>query len=148
MGQCCSAGSRTFVHEKIYDDFVKKAVKLACQRKIGDPFQEGVQHGPQVFYTPFSPKKLTYLFMMQVSQEQYDKIMNLIDSGKKEGAKIACGGSRWGKEGFFIEPTVFTNVDDKMRIAQEEVFNLLASCNIVDLHESADFWTCPDHFQV
>lgn len=48
MGQCCSAGSRTFVHEKIYDDFVKKAVKLACERKIGDPFQEGIQHGPQV----------------------------------------------------------------------------------------------------
>lgn len=48
MGQCCSAGSRTFVHEKIYDEFVKKAVKLACERKIGDPFQEGVQHGPQV----------------------------------------------------------------------------------------------------
>lgn len=58
---------------------------------------------------------------MQVSQEQYDKIMSLIDSGKKEGAKIACGGNRWGNEGFFIEPTVFTNVDDSMRIAQEEV---------------------------
>lgn len=49
MGQCCSAGSRTFVHEKIYDNFVKKAKEMACKRKIGNPFDEGVQQGPQVW---------------------------------------------------------------------------------------------------
>lgn len=48
MGQCCSAGSRTFVHEKIYDEFVDKAVKLACKRKVGDPFDPNTQQGPQV----------------------------------------------------------------------------------------------------
>lgn len=49
MGQCCCAGSRTYVHEKIYDEFVKKATAMAAARKVGDPFQEGVEQGPQVF---------------------------------------------------------------------------------------------------
>lgn len=51
-----------------------------------------------------------------------NKILKYIESGKKEGAKVACGGKRWGSEGFYIEPTVFTDVDDEMRIAQEEIF--------------------------
>lgn len=48
MGQCCCAGSRTFVHEKIYDEFVKKATEMAIARKVGNPFDEGVEQGPQV----------------------------------------------------------------------------------------------------
>lgn len=48
MGQCCSAGSRTFVHEKIYDAFVKRATEMARKRKVGNPFDDGVQQGPQV----------------------------------------------------------------------------------------------------
>jgi aldehyde dehydrogenase (NAD+) len=104
MGQCCCAGSRTFVHEKIYDQFVKKATAMASARKVGNPFDEGVDQGPQV------------------SQEQFDKVMELVESGKKEGASLKCGGGKWGTEGYFVEPTVFADVTDDMRIAKEEIF--------------------------
>lgn len=104
MGQCCCAGTRTFVHEDIYDEFVKKSTELALNRIVGNPFDEKTQQGPQV------------------DQEQFDKILNLIESGKKEGAKLECGGNRIGQKGFFIQPTVFSNVQDSMRIAREEIF--------------------------
>jgi acyl-CoA reductase-like NAD-dependent aldehyde dehydrogenase len=104
MGQCCCAGSRTFVHEDVYDDFVQKATAKALKRKVGNPFDKGVDQGPQV------------------SQEQFDKIMELVESGKREGASLQCGGIRWGTEGFFVEPTVFADVTDEMHIAKEEIF--------------------------
>jgi len=103
MGQNCCAGSRTFVHESIYEAFVEKATSLALQRRVGDPF-EAVEQGPQV------------------SKQQQDRVMDLIESGKKEGAVLKCGGSRWGDKGFFIQPTVFAGVEDNMRIAKEEIF--------------------------
>lgn len=57
----------------------------------------------------------------QVSEVQYDKVLELVESGKKEGASVTCGGKKWGTEGYFIEPTVFADVTDNMRIAKEEV---------------------------
>ena len=104
QGQCCCAGSRTFVHESIYDEFVKKSVARSKSRKVTNPMDKDCEQGPQV------------------DQEQFDKVMDLIESGKKEGAKLECGGNRVGTEGFFIEPTVFSDVKDDMRIAQEEIF--------------------------
>jgi len=104
QGQCCCAGSRTFIEESIYDEFVKKAVARAQKRSIGDPFDEKNEQGPQV------------------DQEEFDKILSLIDSGKKEGAKLECGGGRFGDKGYFIQPTVFSGVNDDMRIAKEEIF--------------------------
>ena len=104
QGQCCCAGSRTFVHESIYDEFVKKSVERSRRRKVGNPMDDDCEQGPQV------------------DQEQFDKIMDLIESGKKEGAKLECGGKRVGDTGFFIEPTVFSDVKDGMRIAKEEIF--------------------------
>jgi len=104
QGQCCCAGSRTFVEEKIYDQFVEKSVARAAQRKTGDPFDEATEHGPQI------------------SQEQMDKILGLIDSGKKSGAKLLHGGKRHGDKGFFVEPTVFGDVEDHHEIAREEIF--------------------------
>jgi len=104
QGQCCCAGSRTFVEEGIYDDFVEKSVELAKSRKVGDPYDLNTTQGPQI------------------DQEQLTKIMSLIESGKKEGAKLATGGSRYGDKGYFVQPTVFTDVQDNMRIAQEEIF--------------------------
>ena len=104
QGQCCCAGSRTFVEESIYDEFVRRSVERAKKRKVGNPFDEENEQGAQV------------------DQEQFDKIMNLIESGKKEGANLQCGGKRAGDKGFFIEPTVFTEVQDDMKIAQEEIF--------------------------
>ena len=103
-GQCCCAGSRTFVEESIYDEFVKRSVELAKKRTVGDPFDAKTQQGPQV------------------DQEQFDKIMNLIESGRQQGAKLQCGGNRVGDKGYFVQPTVFSDVTDDMRIAQEEIF--------------------------
>lgn len=104
QGQCCVAASRTFVHEKIYDQFVQKSIALAQQRKVGNPLDFSTQHGPQI------------------DLEQFNKVLSLIESGKQEGAKLECGGKRIGEQGYFVEPTVFSNVTDEMRIAREEIF--------------------------
>ena len=104
QGQCCCAGSRTYVQESIYDEFVKKSVERAKNRKVLDPLDPKCEQGPQV------------------DQEQFDKILELIESGKKEGAKLECGGQRAGDKGYFVQPTVFTGVQEDMRIAKEEIF--------------------------
>ena len=104
QGQCCCAGSRTFVEESIYDEFVRKSVERARKRKVGNPLDPENEQGPQV------------------DKEQFDKILRLIESGKKEGAKLECGGKQHGDTGFFIEPTVFSDVKDDMQIAKEEIF--------------------------
>lgn len=105
-GQCCCASTRLYVEEAIYDEFVKKAVELARQKKelTISPQDPDCFNGPQV------------------DKIQFDKIMNYIDSGKSEGATLAFGGKRLGDKGFFIEPTVFSDVQDDMTIAREEIF--------------------------
>nr|CAB3220988.1 aldehyde dehydrogenase, mitochondrial [Phallusia mammillata] len=103
-GQCCCAGSRIFVEESIYDEFVKRSVARAQKKAVGNPWDDGCEQGPQV------------------DAEQFAKIQGLIESGKQEGADLLCGGGRWGDKGYFIEPTVFANVTDNMRIATEEIF--------------------------
>jgi aldehyde dehydrogenase (NAD+) len=103
-GQYCLAASRTFVHSKIYDEFVKHAKQLALNRKVGDPFDPKTDQGPQI------------------NQKMLDKIMNLINSGKQQGAVLETGGNRIGSTGYFVQPTVFSNVTDDMRIAKEEIF--------------------------
>jgi len=108
-GQNCCAGSRTYVQAAIYDAFVKKAVEKAKSRKVGDPFGDGIQQGPQV------------------DQEMFDKVLRMIESGKKEGAKLETGGERFGNQGFFVQPTVFSNVTDNMKIAREEIFGPVQS---------------------
>jgi aldehyde dehydrogenase (NAD+) len=104
QGQCCCAGSRLFVEDSIHDQFVDKILKKAKSQKLGDPFDPETTQGPQV------------------SQEQCDRVMSYIESGKKEGAKLLSGGKRVGSKGYFIEPTVFDNVQDDMKIAREEIF--------------------------
>ncbi|NXE40598.1 AL1A1 dehydrogenase, partial [Ptilorrhoa leucosticta] len=104
QGQCCIAGSRIFVEEPIYDEFVRRSIERAKKYTLGDPLMPGVQQGPQI------------------DKEQFNKILDLIESGKKEGAKLECGGGPWGDKGYFIQPTVFSNVTDDMRIAKEEIF--------------------------
>ncbi|MBI1832824.1 MAG: aldehyde dehydrogenase family protein, partial [Planctomycetes bacterium] len=104
QGQCCCAGSRLFVEDKIHDPFVEKMVKKAKSRKVGDPFDSATEQGPQV------------------SQEQFDRVMGFINAGKSEGAKMLCGGNRVGNQGYFIEPTIFDAVTDQMKIAREEIF--------------------------
>ncbi|XP_031364257.1 retinal dehydrogenase 1 [Apis dorsata] len=108
-GQNCCAGSRTFVHAKIYDQFVNHAKQLASQRKVGDPFNSETQQGPQI------------------DEEMFHKVLGLIKSGKEEGAVLETGGERHGSIGYFIKPTVFSNVTDTMRIAKEEIFGPVQS---------------------
>jgi len=104
QGQCCIAGSRVFVQDTIYDEFVRRSVERAKKRTVGSPWDSGTEQGPQV------------------DQEQFTKILELIKSGKEEGAKMHCGGERHGEKGYFIQPTVFSDVQDNMRIATEEIF--------------------------
>jgi aldehyde dehydrogenase (NAD+) len=109
QGQCCCAGSRLFVEEKAYDEFVEKSVARARKRTVGDPFDPKTEQGPQV------------------DKDQFDKVMGYIKAGEKEGAKLAVGGHRVGERGFFIEPTVFADVKDDMKIAREEIFGPVMS---------------------
>lgn len=104
MGQACECGARIFVQEGVYDEFVKRSIELAKKRKIGDPFDKSVAQGPLV------------------SEKQVEKVLEYVDQGKKEGAKLGCGGKRWGDRGFFVEPTVFYDVEDHMAIARDEIF--------------------------
>merc|ERR1712071_177920 len=94
---------------KRYDEFVKKATEMAMARKVGNPFDDGVQQGPQI------------------SEEQLKKIVELMESGQKEGASLKCGGKQLNMDGYFVEPTVFADVTDDMRIAKEEIFGPVQS---------------------
>jgi len=104
MGQCCIAGSRTYVQEGIYDEFVKRSTQRAASKGVGSPWDDKNEAGPQV------------------DKDQFEKILSLIEVGKKEGAKLMCGGSRHGDKGYFVQPTVFADVQDHMRVAREEIF--------------------------
>jgi aldehyde dehydrogenase (NAD+) len=109
QGQSCCAGSRVFVEETIYDAFVEKSVARARKRVVGDPFDHRTNQGPQV------------------DQTQFDKVLGYIDSGVREGATLAFGGERVGDRGYFLQPTVFANVEDDMQIAREEIFGPVMS---------------------
>jgi aldehyde dehydrogenase (NAD+) len=117
-GQNCCAGSRTFVQSGIYDAFVKKAVEKARARKVGDPFDAGVQQGPQVSIARTRPIDGPF----KIDKPSLDKILRLVASGKEQGAKLETGGAQIGTEGYFVQPTVFSNVTDQMSIAKEEIF--------------------------
>ncbi|OAC99518.1 hypothetical protein MUCCIDRAFT_157230 [Mucor lusitanicus CBS 277.49] len=103
-GQCCCAGSRIYVQESIHDKFLEKFKEYTSQTKLGNPHDDDTFQGPQV------------------SQTQFDRIMSYIESGKEQGATCYMGGKRWGDEGYFIEPTVFTDVKEDMTIVREEIF--------------------------
>ncbi|CAF4766940.1 unnamed protein product, partial [Rotaria sp. Silwood2] len=100
--QSCVAASRTFVQAKIYDEFITRSVELAKKRIVGDPFDSNTEQGPQI------------------NDSQFQKIFGYIESGKKSGAKLECGGERVGNKGYFIKPTIFSGVKDEMQIAREE----------------------------
>lgn len=152
-GQCCTAGSRIYVEEPIYDEFVRRSVERAKRRIVGSPFDPTTEQGPQVGLTdPRRPREIHFsrssaLFLSlalsfllslkvsvclrlsfnvhpppsQISREQQNRVLEFVQSGISEGAKLECGGKALGLKGFFIEPTVFSNVKDDMRIAREEV---------------------------
>lgn len=123
-GQFCMSGSRTFVHESIYDEFVAKAVEMAKNTPVGDAFEPSTFNGPLI------------------SKVQLDKVLNYIELGKKEGAKLLCGGNRIDRKGYFVENTVFADVTDDMTIAKEEIFgpvmNILKFKDIDEVIERAN----------
>ncbi|XP_017334537.1 aldehyde dehydrogenase family 1 member A3 [Ictalurus punctatus] len=104
QGQCCTAASRVFVEECVYDEFVRLSVESAKRIVAGDPMDPRTTHGPQI------------------SQQQFDNIMELVESGKSEGAKLECGGNAIKDKALFIHPTIFSDVKDHMRLAKEEIF--------------------------
>ena len=112
-GQTCIAGSRLLVQESIHDLFVKKLIKVAEQAKIGDPMQLDTHVGPVT------------------TESQYNKILDYIEIAKADGAKCVLGGKPYTGPGAkgdrFVEPTIFTQVKNNMRIAQEEVFGPILS---------------------
>ena len=112
-GQSCIAGSRLLLQESIQDAFLEKLLALAKTARLGDPMSPDTQIGPVT------------------TRPQYEKVLGYIDIAKKEGAKLLLGGgpatrAECGK-GWFVEPTVFADVNNKMRIAQEEVFGPVLS---------------------
>jgi aldehyde dehydrogenase (NAD+) len=108
QGQVCCAGSRAFVHESIYDDFLAEAVTAFEKVKVGIPWERDTQMGSQV------------------NGNQLKKILNYVEIGEKEGARIATGGTRLTENGLdkgaFMKPTILADVDNGMRVAQEEIF--------------------------
>ncbi len=108
QGQVCCAGSRIFVQETIYDQFVAKAVEKFKDLKVGDPLDPETAMGSQI------------------NDGQMDKILKYIEIGKEEGARVACGGERLSggeyDKGAFMAPTLLVDVTNDMRVAQEEIF--------------------------
>lgn len=103
-GQNCAAATRVFVHESVYDSFLEKVVEGVKKIKIGDPFDDATELGPHT------------------TKNQFDKTMSYIKIGKEEGAKLLIGGNQWGDKGWFVEPTVFADATDDMKIATDEIF--------------------------
>ena len=107
-GQVCAAGSRIFVQEGIYDQFVEIFKGVAQSFKRGNGFDPATSQGPLI------------------SQVQLERVLGYIESGKQEGAKLQVGGAKAGDEGYFIEPTIFTDVKADMKIVREEIFGPVA----------------------
>jgi len=121
QGQCCVAGSRLYVEEKIHDAFIEKMLAKTKGRRVGDPFDHATEQGPQV------------------SQEQMDRILGYVEAGKKDGAKLLTGGQRVGDKGYFVEPTVFSDVHDDMKIAKEEIFGpVMSILKFKDVNEAIE----------
>ena len=112
-GQTCIAGSRLLVQESIHDEFVERLVAFAQTAKMGNPMELNTQVGPIT------------------NPPQYEKVLNYIDIAKGEGVETRLGGSKASRpecgDGWFVEPTIFTGVNNSMRIAQEEVFGPVLS---------------------
>nr|CAD70567.1 aldehyde dehydrogenase [Crocus sativus] len=108
-GEVCVAGSRVYVQEGIYDEFVKRAVEAARSWKVGDPFDQSRNMGPQV------------------DKDQFESVLKYIEHGKSEGATLLTGGKPAADKGYYIEPTIFVDVTEDMKIAQEEIFGPVMS---------------------
>ncbi|MCD4837674.1 L-glutamate gamma-semialdehyde dehydrogenase [Neobacillus sedimentimangrovi] len=113
-GQKCSAGSRAVVHQDVYDEVLEKAVALTKTLTVGNPEDADTYMGPVI------------------DEKAFNKIMSYIEIGKQEG-RLMTGGEGDDSKGYFIQPTIFADVDEKARIMQEEIFGpVLAFCKARD----------------
>ena len=103
-GQVCCAGTRIFVQRERYDEVVDKLANFSKSVTMGDPFDQKSTIGPLV------------------SREQFDRVKGYLEVGKKEGATVAAGGEAGAGKGYFVKPTLFSNVKNDMQIAREEIF--------------------------
>jgi len=119
-GQCCVAGSRLFVEQSRFDDVVQGVADIAKSIKLGPGMHMETQMGPMV------------------SAEQLERVSGLLEVGKAEGATAVAGGGRFGDRGYFIEPTVLTNVHGEMKVVREEIFGpVVVAAPFSDLDEIA-----------
>ena len=121
-GQICFAGTRVFVQRSIQDEFVERLGAYSRTLKVGDPLAPDTQLGPVI------------------SRRQLDRVLSYVDIGTQEGAQLISGGKRLEGElaaGYYIEPTVFSNVSNAMTIAQEEIFGPVASVIPFDTADEA-----------
>ena len=117
-GQVCSAGSRVLVQRAVYNDVVERLADRARSITLGNPSQHETKMGPLI------------------SSKQMKTVLDYIDIGKNEGASVVTGGRRSGERGYFVEPTVFADVEHEMRISQEEIFGPVAS--VIPFEDEAD----------
>lgn len=118
-GQNCSATSRVYVHRKHYDRVVESLAERAKGTKLGNGMDSDTDMGPLV------------------SKEQFEQVLNYIKIGKEEGAKLVAGGEKAFDKGYFVQPTVFADVEDDMRIAREEIFGPVVAVFRFDTTEEA-----------
>lgn len=103
-GQCCVAGTRLYVEDKIFGDFTEAVAQAASKVKIGPGMDPSTELGPLI------------------SQEQFDKVTSYLRQGLADGARALTGGKRWGETGYFVEPTVFVDVAPEFSVVREEIF--------------------------
>ena len=109
QGQMCTAGSRILIEESARDEFMEVLGTRAAKMRVGDPLDPKTRMGSLV------------------SEDQMNRVLGYVEKGKAEGAELLVGGERVGSEGYFVTPTVFTDVTSKMTIAQEEIFGPVAT---------------------
>jgi acyl-CoA reductase-like NAD-dependent aldehyde dehydrogenase len=118
-GQVCTAGSRVLVQRQIHDELLERVKGLSSALRLGSPFDPDVDVGPVV------------------SQEQLERVARYVAIGRDEGAVLALGGERQGDAGYFFQPTIFSDVSNSMRIAQEEIFGPVMSVIPFESEEEA-----------
>lgn len=136
QGQCCTAGSRLFVHKSIFDKVIEGVAAFSKKFRIGPGIEPSTNLGPLV------------------SQEQLDRVSGYVETGKQEGARVVVGGNRIDRSGYFMEPTVLVDVKPEMKVVREEIFGpvvtaipfddpneIIASANNTAYGLAAAVWT-------
>ena len=108
-GQACSAATRVVVEDSVHEAFVEGLAQRAKKFRLGNPVEDGITIGPLI------------------SQKQMEPVLGYIESGRREGARTVSGGERSGNAGYFVQPTIFADVDATMTIAREEIFGPVVS---------------------